>query len=282
MRIYIFFLYLCNVKSLIHHIISELRDTYPEEELRELTLWLIEEATGLTRTQIITASAAPDIPNLDSIIEQLRTHKPIQLVFGHTLWMGLDLHVTSDTLIPRPETAVLVEWVLAQCDTTQPLHLADIGTGSGCIAIALKKQCPKWHVHGYDISQEALKIAHENAISNAIDVDFQQLDILSETIEQHDIIISNPPYICHHEKAEMLPRVLDYEPHTALFVPDDDPLLFYRRIATLKAAPMLFFEINEAYGQEVCEMMVKLGYTGIQLKHDIYGKARMVFGRIEI
>ena len=277
-----FLVYLCDMKILINHIISELRGFYPEEELRELALWIIEEATSMTRTQIITTNATAEIPNLDAIIEQLRMHKPIQQIFGHTLWMGLDLCVTSDTLIPRPETAELVEWVLAQCDTTQPLHIADIGTGSGCIAIALKKQCPKWHVHGYDISQEALKIAHKNAISNAIDVDFQQLDILSETIEQHDIIISNPPYICHHEKAEMLPRVLDYEPHTALFVPDDDPLLFYRRIASLKAGKNLFFEINEAYGQEVCKMMIEMGYQNVELRHDIYGKARMVFGRIEI
>ena len=270
------------MKSLIHHIISELRGTYPEEELRELALWIIEEATGLTRTQIITASAAAKIPNLDTIIEQLRTHKPIQLIFGHTLWMGLDLRVTSDTLIPRPETAELVEWITQTCDHSAPLHVADIGTGSGCIAIALKKHCPSWHVCGFDISPRALEIARENANNHATEIDFRQLDILSESIDQQDIIVSNPPYICHCEKVDMQARVLDHEPHTALFVPDDEPLLFYRRIATLKAAPMLFFEINEAYGQEVCEMMLELGYTDIQLKHDIYGKARMVFGRIEI
>jgi release factor glutamine methyltransferase len=107
------------------------------------------------------------------------------------------------------------------------------------------------------------------------------MDILSEMPDSVDIIVSNPPYICHREKADMHARVLDHEPHTALFVPNDDPLLFYRRIATLKAAPMLFFEINEAYGNEVCEMMAQLGYTDIQLKHDIYGKPRMVFGRIK-
>ena len=277
-----FLAYLCNVKSLIHYIISELRGTYPEEELRELALWLIEEATGMTRTQIITASAAVEIPDLDSIIEQLRTHKPIQLIFGHTLWMGLDLRVTSDTLIPRPETAELVEWITQTCDHSVSLHVADIGTGSGCIAIALKKQCPSWHICGFDISPKALEIAHENANSNATEINFRQLDILTQKIEQQDIIVSNPPYICHHEKADMHARVLEHEPHTALFVPDDDPLLFYRRIAALKAAPMLFFEINEAYDQEVCEMMAELGYKDIQLKHDIYGKARMVFGRIEI
>ena len=277
-----FLLYLCNVKSLILHIISELRDIYPAEELRELALWIIEEATGLTRTQIITANAAPEIPELNTIIEQLRTHKPIQLIFGHTQWMELDLRVTSDTLIPRPETAELVEWITQICDHSSPLHIADIGTGSGCIAIALKKHCPFWQVSGFDISYKALNIARENANNNATEIDFHQLDILSKTIDRQDIIVSNPPYICHREKADIHARVLEHEPHTALFVPDDDPLLFYRRIASLKAAPMLFFEINEAYGQEVCEMMTKLGYTDIQLKHDIYGKARMVFGRIEI
>jgi release factor glutamine methyltransferase len=269
------------MKSLIQHIISELRGTYPEEELRELALWIIEEATGMTRTQIITTNATAEIPNLGTIIEQLRMHKPIQQIFGHTLWLGLDLCVTSDTLIPRPETAELVEWVLAQCDTTQPLHIADIGTGSGCIAIAIKKQCPKWHVHGYDISEQALEIARENATRNATDIDFHRLDILSDTIEQQDIIVSNPPYICHREKADMDARVLDFEPHSALFVPDDDPLLFYRRIASLKAGKNLFFEINEAYGQEVCKMMIEMEYQNVELRHDIYGKARMVFGRIE-
>ena len=269
------------MKSLIHHIISELRDTYPEEELRELALWIIEEATGMTRTQIITATSAAEIPNLKAIIEQLRTHKPIQHIFGHTLWMDLDLRVTSDTLIPRPETAELVEWIIKKCDQSTPLRVADIGTGSGCIAIALKQHCPIWQVCGFDISEKALNIARINAKNNALPVDFYQLDILTKSIENQDIVVSNPPYICHREKADMTPRVLDHEPHTALFVPDNDPLLFYRRIASLKAGKNLFFEINEAYGQEVCEMMAELGYTDIQLKHDIYGKARMVFGRIE-
>ena len=276
-----FLVYLCDMKILINHIISELRGFYPEEELRELALWILEEATGMTRTQIITASTAAEVPNLGTIIEQLRQHKPIQHIFGHTSWMGLDLRVTPNTLIPRPETAELVEWILNQCDATLPLRIADIGTGSGCIAIALKKQCPKWQIHGYDISEQALEIARENATRNATDIDFHRLDILSDTIEQQDIIVSNPPYICHREKADMDARVLDFEPHSALFVPDDDPLLFYRRIASLKAGKKLFFEINEAYGQAVCEMMQELGYQDIELKHDIYGKARMVFGRIE-
>jgi release factor glutamine methyltransferase len=269
------------MKSLINHIISELRDFYPEEELRELALWIIEEATGLTRTQIITANTAADIPDINSIIELLQANTPIQYIFGRTQWLGLDLRVTPATLIPRPETAELVDWVISTNDNNAPLRVLDIGTGSGCIAIALKKHCPNWIIQGVDISPEALEVARENSQSNDVNIEWKVMDILSETPDSVDIIVSNPPYICHREKADMHARVLDHEPHTALFVPNDDPLLFYRRIATLKAAPMLFFEINEAYGNEVCEMMAKLGYTDIQLKHDIYGKPRMVFGRIK-
>ena len=120
-----------------------------------------------------------------------------------------------------------------------------------------------------DISQEALDVAKQNAMQNGVEIDCAQMDILSEMPDFNDIIVSNPPYICHREKADMDARVLEYEPHSALFVPDDDPLLFYRRIASIKAAKHLFFEINEAYGHEVCNMMSELGYTDIQLKHDI-------------
>jgi len=199
--------------------------------------------------------------------------------------MGMRLKVTPATLIPRPETAELIEWITATCDPKAPLNVLDIGTGSGCIAIALKKRCPVWHVQGIDISAEALEVAHANAELNNVEVDWIQADILSPITDHRiltpDIIVSNPPYICHREKANMEARVLDYEPHSALFVPDDEPLLFYRRIATMKVAKSLYFEINEAYGKEVCDMLKELGYTDIQLKHDIYGKPRMVFGRIE-
>ena len=162
-----------------------------------------------------------------------------------------------------------------------PLHVVDIGTGSGCIAIALKKKSPAWQVQGIDVSSEALEVAKANAKQNGVEIEWKKMDILAEKTDIVDVIVSNPPYICNREKADMDMRVLDYEPHTALFVPDDDPLLFYRRIAAMKSAKSIFFEINEAYGQEVCNMMQSLGYTDIQLKHDIYGKPRMVFGRIE-
>ena len=274
------------MKQQIDYIISQLRGFYPEEELRELAYWVIEETTGLTRTQILTECKGTQIiPNIEIILQKLRAHEPIQYIFGHTEWRGLDLLVTPATLIPRPETAELIDWILESCDRSKPLHVLDIGTGSGCIAIALKKSAPLWQVIGLDISPDALEIAHENAKRNSVEVEWTQADILSPITNYRfpilDIIVSNPPYICHREKANMDARVLDYEPHSALFVPDDEPLLFYRRIAAMKSAKSLYFEINEAYGKEVCDMLKELGYTDIQLKHDIYGKPRMVFGRIE-
>ena len=275
------FIVFSTVKETIAYIISELLPFYAEEEARELAYWIVEDSTGMTRTEMLFSKAPIMIPNLEIILDNLRKHIPIQYVFGHTDWMGLRLHVTPATLIPRPETAELVEWILSSCDQQIPLRIADIGTGSGCIAIALKKKCPIWQVQGIDISSEALEVAKMNAQENNVDIEWKRLDILSETSEQVDIIVSNPPYICNREKVDMDARVLDYEPHTALFVPDNDPLLFYRRIASIKIAKSIFFEINEAYGNEVCNMMQSLGYIDIQLKTDIYGKPRMVFGRIK-
>ena len=287
-----FFHYLCSVKQQIDYIISQLRGYIPEEELCELAYWIVEETTGLTRTQILMGCKDTKknvyeqekksfLGRIEIILEKLRANMPIQYVFEHAEWMGLDLRVTPATLIPRPEPAELVEWVKETADHHQALRIVDIGTGSGCIAIALKRACPLWDVTGVDISAEALAIAQQNAERNQVQVTWKQLDILSETLDFIDIIVSNPPYICQKEKALMDARVLDHEPHSALFVSDDDPLLFYRRIAEMKAARNLFFEINEAYGKEVCDMLKKLGYQHITLKCDIYGKERMVYGAID-
>ena len=274
------------MKQLTKYIISELRGFYPEEELRELAYWIIEESTGMTLTQILTdCKDTQNISNMEIILQKLRAHEPIQYIFGHTEWMGLDLRVTPATLIPRPETAELAEWILQVGARDKPLRVLDIGTGSGCIAIALKKAAPHWQVTGLDISEEALTVAKENATRNKVEVNWLQADILSpianSSLPIADIIVSNPPYICNSEKKDMDARVLDYEPHSALFVPDTDPLLFYRQIASLASSPLnMFFEINEAYSNEVCAMMEQMGYTDIQLKNDMYGKPRMVFGAI--
>lgn len=273
------------MKQQINYIISELRGFYPEDELRELAYWILEESTGMTRTEILFGCKDTKknvyAQEIEVILQKLRAHEPIQYVFGHTEWMGLDLRVTPATLIPRPETAELVEWVLHVADKKKPLRVLDIGTGSGCIAIALKKAAPNWQVTGLDISNEALEVAKENAQRNNVTIHWQQADILSLcSLPMVDIIVSNPPYICEKEKVDMQARVLDYEPAKALFVPDNNPLLFYRKIAILKGAPILFFEINEAYGEQVCSMLRTIGYTNVELKKDMYGKTRMVFGRL--
>ena len=282
------------MKQLINYITSELRGFFPEEELHEIAYWIVEESTGMTRTEILfgckDTKKIVNEQEIQHILQKLRAHEPIQYVFGHTQWMGLDLSVTPATLIPRPETAELVEWILQLADKTQPLKVLDIGTGSGCIALALKKHAPIWSVTGLDISPEALEVAQQNALSNHLEVNWLQADILSPIAHNQlpiaNIIVSNPPYICDSEKQDMQARVLDYEPHSALFVPDDDPLLFYRQIAQLFSQKgeaekgLLFFEINEAYGNEVCAMLRVMGYTDVQLKNDMYGKPRMVFGTI--
>ena len=286
------FHYLCSVKQQIEYIISQLRESYSYEESRELAYWILEEIYGLTRAEILIgckdtkknvnaqANTTFHEHSIENIVEKLKAHMPIQYIFGHTEWMGLDILLTPSTLIPRPETAELVEWICQKYSPDVRARVLDIGTGSGCIAIALKQRAPLWQVTGLDISPDALEIAKKNATRNNVQVDWIQIDILNEELKgDFDIIVSNPPYICDNEKVDMEARVLDYEPHSALFVPDNDPLLFYRRIADLKPS-LLFFEINEAYGEAVCAMMKEKGYTNIELKNDIYGKPRMVFGAI--
>lgn len=277
------------MKQLINDITAQLETVYPKDEAQALAWWIIEESTGLSRSQLLCdCKGTKNISNLQEIIARLLHFEPIQYIFGHTLWCGLDLKVTPATLIPRPETAELVERVsnflsrgndyfkyqISNC------RVLDIGTGSGCIAIALKKAHPEWQVTGIDISPEAIEVARENARRNKVEIDFQVADIFSDGIGTFDIVVSNPPYICEHEKESMRPNVLEYEPATALFVPDNDPLRFYRRIAELKLGKFLFFEINEAYPQELSDMLGKLGYTNIQITNDIYGKPRIIEGRV--
>ena len=287
-----------NIKSQISHLQSALSAAYPEDEAHSLAWWIMEELTGKSRTELQfgckdTAFSSIMQEKSQEIISRLLHFEPIQYIFGHTLWCGLDLLVTPATLIPRPETAELVERINKPTQTLpegKALKVLDVGTGSGCIAIALKKAHPSWSVTGIDISPEAIAIARENARRNNVEVNFQVADIFdfNEKNPKYDIVVSNPPYICESEKTSMRPNVLNFEPSTALFVPDSDPLKFYRRIAELFSLPLegkgrergLFFEINEAFGEELKQLLDILGYTDIQIHKDIYGKDRIIEARM--
>ena len=287
------------VKSQISNLQSALLAAYPEDEARSLAWWIAEELTGKSRTELQFGCKDTTFSPImqeksQEIISRLLHFEPIQYIFGHTLWCGLDLLVTPATLIPRPETAGLVERVsnlkFEISNLTSPVRVLDIGTGSGCIAIALKKAHPSWSVTGIDISPEAIAIARENARRNKVEVNFQVADIFdfNEENPKYDVVVSNPPYICESEKNSMRPNVLNFEPSSALFVPDSDPLLFYRRIAEIFSPPcreglgvgLLFFEINEAYGEELKQLLDRLGYTDIQIHKDIYGKDRIIEARM--
>lgn len=247
-------------------------DTYRLYKQRLSAAYDPQEAGAMARWIVEEQPASPE-----EVLERLLRHEPIQHIFGYTDWRGMRLHVTPDTLIPRPETAELIDAVLAACSGRSGLRVLDIGTGSGCIALALKSDHPDWQLAACDISQGALAVAAENATQMGLNVAFFRLDVLSDELpEAYDLIVSNPPYICEEERGNMEPNVLDYEPATALFVPDADPLLFYRRIARLQTSGMVAFEINERFGDEMLAMLAEEGYSTIDLKTDICGKDRIV------
>ena len=271
--------------SKIRNIASQLESAYPADEAQALAWWIAEELSGLSRTQLLCGCKDTTfLANTQAIVERLLHFEPIQYIFGHTLWNGLDLKLTPATLIPRPETAELVEKITNYQLPITNCRVLDIGTGTGCIAIALKKAHPEWNVTGIDISPEAIDVARENAKRNNVEVDFQVADIFNHqspiTNHQYDLVVSNPPYICESEKKDMRPNVLNYEPASALFVPDHDPLRFYRRIAELKLGHYLFFEINEHFSDEMEALLQEYGYQNIRIHRDAYNKARIAEGRI--
>ena len=232
----------------------------------------------------------------ESVLAELKKEKPIQYILGETEFYGLPFLVNENTLIPRPETEELVEWIIKSTKyemQSTKLRILDIGTGSGCIAISLAKNIPNAEVSAIDVSEKALATAQKNAEINKVEVNFINVDILkiNDLVElptsnfqfptQFDIIVSNPPYVRNLEKAKIKPNVLEYEPHLALFVEDTDALLFYRKIAqlakqNLSKNGMLFFEINQYLGKETVELLEDLGFKNIILKKDIYGNDRMI------
>lgn len=279
------------MKSMFRQIVDTLVPKVEEREARALAFVVLEDAFGLSRTDIYlgkdTAFSEDDTIRLEKILRRLEQGEPVQYVIGTAQFCNLTFRVTPDTLIPRPETEELVGWVASLLPSEAPCSVLDVGTGTGCIAISLAKQFPRAQVTAWDISEGALAVARQNAETNGVTVDFCRTDVLEVVNESaarensHDVlyIVSNPPYICERERAEMETHVLDYEPASALFVPDADPLLFYRALARLGQqlhAAAVLVEINQAYGQETVEMFQSSGYSNVELRRDIYGKDRMI------
>ena len=231
-----------------------------------------------------TVVSETNIARFEKVLLRLKTQEPIQYILGTTEFYGLTFKVNKHTLIPRPETEELVDWVLSNLhDQDSVLDIIDIGTGSGCIAISLAKNIPTAIVSGLDVSEKALEIAKENAVKNQVLVSFCQKDILRTTSleKKYDVIVSNPPYVRQLEKKEMNPNVLDYEPGLALFVPNEDPLLFYRKIAQLALVSLqtrgwLYFEINEYLSKEMDVLLKDIGFANIEIKKDFREVPRMI------
>lgn len=266
---------------------TELKDIYPETEIGSIRNLLLSEITGFTRAQLLANKNTKISDNqeflLKKYVAQLKKHTPIQYVIGQTEFYGLLFKVNSSVLIPRPETEELIEWIQQSLANLDSYQMLDIGTGSGCIAITLKSIFKKSNVSAFDISDEALKTATINAKLNNCEISFHKRDILTlqNSDLQYDVIVSNPPYIPEHEKSEILPNVLNHEPHIALFVPNNNPLVFYNAIAVfalknLKTKGLLFFEIHKDFGIQIVELLQKLGFENVILRQDISGNNRMI------
>lgn len=265
---------------------QSLQSLYDTREINNITDCVLEHLLHTDRTHLLMERSSVLSESVHQQIEaiamRLHSGEPLQYILGTAPFYGMDLHVSPAVLIPRPETEELVEWILSENDMS-PCRVLDMGTGSGCIALALAKNRPSWSVEAIDISNEALDLARKNADENGIKVDFRQQDILQIPSQQeiYDIIVSNPPYITPSEKEQMHCNVLDFEPHLALFVPEDNPLLFYRSIArfastALKPGGQLYFEINRQFGQETLTMIQQESTLQPTLRKDISQNDRMI------
>lgn len=276
------------MKKALAKIHQQLDALYPPGELRELIRWMMEEVAGIPPYRLLLVDdVLTDKQRLqiEVIVDRLAKKEPIQYIWGETTFCGLPFHVSRDVLIPRPETEQLVRLIVNDFSSCPSPRILDIGTGSGCIAISLASLLPASRVTALDISSSALQVAADNATLNHVSVSWTCVDILSSEVEscleQYDCIVSNPPYIMEHEQLEMDASVLDYEPHKALFVPDADPLLFYRRIVQLAkshlmAGGWLYFEINEQCGDAMLELLNSAGFSQTTIIKDYFGKDRML------
>ena len=277
------------IKDIRFYLAKELEKIYQEQEIRALSNMIIKTVIGIQKLQqlymtdqIVTRQQAERIIEIS---KELKTGKPIQYVLGETSFYDCVIKVTGATLIPRPETEELVDLIIRENKGYQG-SIIDIGTGSGCIAVALAANLPGAVVTGIDISDEAITTARENAQLNNVRISFVKGDVFSfdpERVDKAGIMVSNPPYICNSEKQFMSKNVLDFEPHSALFVPESDPLIYYRAILKLADKILLYggrlyFEINEAMGKSVVQLLESSGYTEIQIVTDINSKERIIKG----
>lgn len=271
----------------MQYIHSELLGLYPENEIRSFSFLIVENLTGFSRTQILitknTHFSDEQRAKVIEFVDKLKKHVPIQYILGETEFYGLRFEVDDAVLIPRPETEELVEWITTENRQIAELKILDIGTGSGCIAISLKNNIPNSTIDAFDISESALKTARRNADLNNAEISFSRVDILSNPTfdNKWDIIVSNPPYIPEVEKSEIHSNVLDHEPHLALFVPDNDPLLFYRKIAEfaqkqLTVGGRIYFEIHRNGGESTVQLLSEMGFSTIELRKDISANNRMI------
>jgi release factor glutamine methyltransferase len=285
---------LLNMQRFLSYIQTKLKPIFPENEIKAITRLLLGKIAGLNSVQFygnkdIKISEA--IRNkLYSSVDLLVKGEPVQYILGETEFYGLNFKVKPGVLIPRPETEEIIEHILNDLSVQQnfklPLKILDVGTGSGCIAIALAKNLTNAKVLACDISVEALHVAQENAADNNVSIDFFEVDICSykpdiNKLGNLDIIVSNPPYVCFSEQANMQEHVLNHEPHLALFVNDEDPLLFYRSITSiavkmLRKSGSLYFEINSRFGIETLNLIQKYPFSKVELFQDIFGRDRII------
>lgn len=290
------------IKTYRSQFIQELSSIYDEAEAESFFYLILEEKNQLKRIDLALqpdlSFSEADLQLWNSILEQLKLEIPVQYLLGKTHFYGLEFEVNENVLIPRPETEELVDWIISNnqiIKSTNPLRILDIGTGSGCIAISLAKNLSNAQVYAIDVSEKALATAQKNAERNEIEIKFIKTDILKindleklpasgfQLPTQFDIIVSNPPYVRNLEKHEIKKNVLDNEPHLALFVEDDNALIFYRKIAelaqkNLSPSGQLYFEINQYLGKEMIELLEKMNFKNIELRKDIYGNDRKIFG----
>lgn len=277
------------IKNIFH---LELDKIYPKEEVDSFFYLMLEHYLEMERFvlalqpkyAITKEEEQPFFEGLQKLKEEL----PIQYIIGTTYFMDMDFKVDKNVLIPRPETEELVRWMLSEIDNEKTeISILDVGTGSGCIAVSLAKHLPRAKIHALDVSPEAIQVAHENAKNNGVGIEFIEADILkTPTIEQEfDIIVSNPPYVRELEKREMQNNVLQNEPDLALFVENDNPLIFYKTITQfaqkhLNPNGKLFFEINQFLGEETKSILKQYNFKSIELRQDMFGNNRMLKGEM--